>query len=436
MSEDETGEDTPQEPSGATDSDPLQPPESQDLPQRASTEPGLKVSSSLRERRATFFRIRSDTGSPVEDLEIEPGRRWTESEANRQIRTFLIRLAGDRKLTHRSDPVELVRENDLMLLFGPEEEEAFARLALRFPDETVAVWATLLSGGDRSEAFGPRSRAERRDEAVIAHALRLGMRKRIASTILLVGLLGGGVVFGRTLLESDPVDRVDRSLRFAVVEEPGAETETDEDRIAGGQPVAEPVLVAVADRPVAVLRGDAPIAERIIVGVPDSALPIRRGSLSASVFEHAGGQVALVGPEGWVESSCVRVSVVTDRLRPLDTVIYEGPGATCPAGLAGRMAEVTCIGDAGLILAIRIPQGEVSLVEGGTGWAEAVRFGVEETVSPTGRWETLALRGTISVPLGADAVAVPRFGGGSGDELTLDLGTDASGQRTATCTII
>ena len=57
-------------------------------------------------------------------------------------------------------------------------------------------------------------------------------------------------------------------------------------------------------------------------------------------------------------------------------------------------------------------------------------------VNPAGRWETLALRGTISVPLGADAVAVPRFGGGSGDELTLDLGTDASGQRTATCTII
>ncbi|MDP6659380.1 MAG: hypothetical protein QGH21_06585, partial [Candidatus Poseidoniia archaeon] len=107
-----------------------------------------------------------------------------------------------------------------MLLFGPEEEEAFARLALRFPDETVAVWATLLSGGDRSEAFGPRSRSERRDEAVVEQALRLGMRKRVASSLLLVALLAGGVLLGRPLLEQDPVDRTDRSLRFATVEEP------------------------------------------------------------------------------------------------------------------------------------------------------------------------------------------------------------------------
>ena len=155
-------------------------------PEQARTEPGTEVSASLRERRSTFFRVRSDTGSPVDDIAIEPGRRWTQAEADRQIRTFLIRMAGNRRLTHRTDPVELVRENDLMLLFGPEEEEAFARLALRFPDETVAVWATLLSGGDRSEAFGPRSRSERRDEAVVEQALRLGMRKRVASSLLLV----------------------------------------------------------------------------------------------------------------------------------------------------------------------------------------------------------------------------------------------------------
>jgi hypothetical protein len=410
--------------------------EQQALPEQARTEPGTEVSVGLRERRSTFFRVRSDSDSPVDGIAIEPGRRWTQSEADRQIRTFLIRMAGDRRLTHRSDPVELVRENDLMLLFGPEEEEAFARLALRFPDETVAVWATLLSGGDRSEAFGPRSRSERRDEAVIEQALRLGMRKRIASSLLLIALLVGGVLVGRPLLEQDPVDRVDRSLRFSTVDGP-VDADFDEvGPVSGGLPVAAPALTAVADRPIAILRGEEPLAERIMVRVPDSALPVPRGVLTAAVFEHIGGQVALVGPDGWVESACIRVSVVTDRLRPLDTVLSEGPDAACPTGLSGRIASVTCLGSAGIVLAIQIPQGEVALIEGGSGWAEAVRFGIESPVSPSGQWETLAIRGTISVQVGTDSVAVPRFGGVVGDELTLDLGTGASGRRTATCTLV
>ena len=269
------------------------------LPEQARTEPGTEVSAGLRERRSTFFRVRSESGSPVDGIAIEPGRRWTQPEADRQIRTFLIRMAGDRRLTHRSDPVELVRENDLMLLFGPEEEEAFARLALRFPDETVAVWATLLSGGDRSEAFGPRSRSDRRDETVIEQALRLGMRKRIASSLLLIALLVGGVMVGRPLLEQDPVDRIDRSLRFSSADE-AVDTDSDEvGPVSGGPPVAAPALTAVADRPVAILRGDEPLVERIMVRVPDSALPVPRGLLTAAVFEHIGGQVALVGPDGW-----------------------------------------------------------------------------------------------------------------------------------------
>ena len=403
------------------------------LSEQSLTESGLDASASLRERRATFFRIRSEAGSLVGDAPVEPGSRWSPSEADRQIHAFLIQLAGDRSLTNRADPVELVRENDLMLLFGPEEEEAFARLALRFPDETVAVWATLLSGGDRSEAFGPRSRAERRDEAAITQALRLGMRKRIASILLLLGVLAGGVLFVKPLLETEPVLRVDRSLRFTELED-ALEGDIDiEGRVAGGLPVAAPGLTAVADRPIAVLRGEAPLAERVVVQVPDSLLPVASGSLTAAVFEHVGGQVALVGPTGWVESACVRISVVTDRLRPLDTVLHEGPRATCPEGLAGRRAEVTCLGESGLVLAIRIPQGEVTLVEGGSGWAEAIRFGIETAVSPSGKWETLAVRGTIAVPIDADSVSVPRFGGSTGDELTLDLGTGATGQRTATC---
>ncbi len=405
-------------------------------PEQARSEPGTDVSEDLRERRGTFFRVRGEAASPVADFSIEPGRRWTASEADRHIRAFLIRLAGDRRLVHRTDPVELVRENDLMLLFGPEEEEAFARLALRFPDETVATWATLLSGGDRSEAFGPRSRAERRDEAVIARELRKGMRKRVASVVLLVAVLAGGVMAGRILLEPAPEDRTARSLRFAGATLADQGEDGGPSVVPGGPPVADPALVATADLPVAVLRGDGPIQERVVLRPPEATLPIAPGAVAATVFEHSGGQVALVGPDGWVDAACIRVSVVTGRLRPLDTVLFEGQRARCPEGLEGRAASVTCRGRSGLVLAVDIPQGEVALVEGGVAWAEAVRFGVESPVGPTDRWETLAVRGTISVPAGAEAVAVPSFGGSPGQELTLDLGTGAAGHRTAACTLL
>ncbi len=116
---------------------------------------------------------------------------------------------------HRSDPVELLRENDLLLLFGPEEEEAFADLALRFPEETVSRWATLLSGGDRSEAFGPRSRSERRDEASIVRSLHVGLRKRIIGALLVLLAVGAVGVLARVVLSGEPVDRTDRSLRLS-----------------------------------------------------------------------------------------------------------------------------------------------------------------------------------------------------------------------------
>ena len=412
-----------------------EPSEAEPLPEQARSEPGTEVSDDLWNRRSTFFRATSRTGSPVEGQAFEPGRRWTTSEADRQLRAFLTRLAGDRRLAHRTDPTDLVRENDLLLLFGPEEEEAFAKLALRFPDETVAQWATLLSGGDRSEAFGPRSRAERRDETVIARDLTRGLRKRVAGTALLLVVVAVGVLGGRSLLETTPGDRTDRSLRFSTAQGQGGGEDPGDVRLVGGDPVADPALVAVAETVVAVLRGDGPLEERIMLSVPWAELPIRPGTLAATVFEHGGGQVALVGPDGWVDRACIRVSVVTGRFRPLDTVLHMGSDATCPAGLVGRRAEVTCLGSAALVLAINIPQGEVSLIEGGTGWAEAVRFGVESPVAPSGRWETLAVRGMIAVPVGAESVAVPSFGGGAGDELAMDLGADGRGRHQATCTL-
>ncbi len=407
-------------------------------PERAEVEAGTEVSEDLRTRRAAFFRRGSRT-SPVADQPRPTGGRWTEAEADRQIRTFLIRLADGRQLVHREDPVELLRENDLLLLFGPQEEAAFAELALRFPDETVTRWATLLSGGDRTEAFGPRSRAERRDEATILRELQVGVRKRVASVLLLVAALVGLGVGGRALLATGPEDRSDRALRFVGTADVSREGEQVL-AVEGGPPVAEPVLVAPADRVVAIIKGDGPPDDRIRLDVPVAELPVPVGVLAATVFEHRGGQVALVGPDDWWTGACVRVTVATGMLRPLDVVVHEVAEGACPDGLPGRPARVTCVGRAVLMLAVDIPQGSVELDEGGLGWAEVVRFAVEEAPAPDSAWEVLSVRGAISVPDVSEgaAVPVPTFGGTPGDVIRVEFGGDvlADGAAGGDCTLV
>jgi len=172
-------------------------------PEQRLPEAGTEVSAEMRTRRGSFFRARREGTSPVADLEVEAGPLWSEREAERQIRMFLVRIAGERTLAHRDDPIDFARENDLLLLFGPDEEEVFAKLALRFPEETVGKWASLLAGGDRTEAFGPRSRAERRDEASIEQSIKLGVRKRALTVLglVLVAVIGYLVV-GRALEEA------------------------------------------------------------------------------------------------------------------------------------------------------------------------------------------------------------------------------------------
>ena len=392
-------------------------------PDRNDAEARTEASVELRGRRSAFFRERSDSASPTAGMESPSGGRWTDAEADQQIRTFLVRLAGDRQLVHRDDPVELLQENDLLLLFGPEEETAFADLALRFPDETVTRWATLLSGGDRTEAFGPRSRAERRDEASLVREFQIGMRKRAMGGILLLGVLVLVGFGARALLENEPEDRSDRSLRFSgstitdIAGEPVL-------RIEGGPPVAEPTLIAAADRVVAVLRGDGPPENRIQLDVPDVELPVRPGLLMATVFEHRGGQVALVGPEDWWIGACVRVTVATDSLRPLDVVVHESKEGACPDGLGGRAARVTCVGPAVLMLGVDIPQGGVELDEGGLGWAETIRFGIEAAPGTASKWEILSVRGAITVAdaSGTREISVPAFGGAPGDVVSVEIG--------------
>ena len=397
---------------------------------------GGKIGSEgvTRNRRSAFFRVGRMAVSPVSGYPVRRGTRLNANEADRQIRAFLAQLAGERQLEFRVDPVEMARENDLLLLFGPEEEEEFARLALTFPDETVKRWATLLSGGNRSEAFGPRSRAERRDEAAVARELQTAVLRRALGGLLVLALLGVSVLGVRALVGRGSEGGPGPGLRFA--QPTAGEPQGQEgNSVAGGPPIAEPALTAVADRIVAVLQGGGPIAERIRLSVPAAETePTRMGS-SAAVFQYDQGQIALVGPEGWVERSCVRVSVTTEGLRPLDVIRYVGLRAECPAGMVGRDPWVTCLGSSVLILAIEIPQQDrpKELPEGGVGWAEKVRFGVEAPSKVGDAWEVLAVRGTIEVPVGEKDVVIPRFGGAPGDELTVDLGDGANRERAGTC---
>ena len=114
-----------------------------------------------------------------------------------------------------------------------------------------------------------------------------------------------GFLVIRSALEEAPVDRSDRALRFATTSQnrdlgnPG-----DPDApVTGGPPVAEPLLVVGLDHLVAVAVGEGAVEDRIRLSVDEGILPVPAGGVAASVFEHRGGQVALVGPGGWVEAA-------------------------------------------------------------------------------------------------------------------------------------
>ena len=92
------------------------------------------------------------------------------------------------------------------------------------------------------------------------------------------------------------------------------------------------------------------------------------------------------------------------------------------------------------MLAVDIPQGSVELDEGGLGWAEVVRFAVEEAPAPDSAWEVLSVRGAISVPDVSEgaAVPVPAFGGAPGDVIRVEFGGDvlADGAAGGDCTLV
>ena len=385
---------------------------------------GTEVPESRRRLRSTFFKFSVEQKGNFDSFKVESGGQWTESEADRRIREFLIRLAGDRDLIHDSDPIELARKNDLLLLFGPEEEKLFAKLALRFPAETLQRWTELLGGGDSSNSFGPRSRAERQDEKAIAVSIKKAFRRRTLTFVTVVAIAIFGTLFFRQLANEGIVDDSNQALRFA--------SQLNDSELGGididfGPPILEPELTTELNLLVALQEGEGPEEERVRQVVPNELLTVEPNQIRATIFGYDGtGQVALIGPEGWLEEACIRASVTDSRFRPFDVVVFDSTGDSCPDQILGRNVSATCLGEQMLMIPLYIPQGEVKHSEGGTGWAEMIRIGYEMEAPG---WETLAARGTITVDSQQSQVEIPVFSGEAGEEITIDF----NNSNIATC---
>lgn len=351
---------------------------------------------------------------------VEPGEVWSYDEADQRAHEFLMGLAGNRDIAeYFEDPVEHARVNSLMLLFNDEVAATFETYLERMPEPRAQAWRELISGGVSAEVFGPLTLQEHLDERRIGTNLMDARKKRIVAALVTAALVTVLLVGGFTLwfaLNSEETLRT-VGLNFGVLDDA-----PNEAALLGGPPVVEPALTAILSTTVAVLAGDAPLAERV-ESAPEGSFPYRPGALSATVFRYAGsGQVLFVGPEGFVENSCLRVSVVTADLRPLDVVTH-GP---CHDPV-GRPATVGCIGPTAVLMDLRVPNGPVDLPEGGSGYVDAVRV---QLVGHDDRFELLSIRGVIEV--GADEnVVVPRFGAAPGDELTFDFGAG----QVASCTV-
>ncbi len=351
---------------------------------------------------------------------VEQGPAWSYEESDRYAHEFLLAVAGNRDIYEFiDDPVEHARINSMMLLFNEEVTEAFETLLARMPEPRSEAWRDLISGGVSAEVFGPLTLQEQLDERRIGEHLRAARNGRIVSAVVTVAVLAalalGVVAFWATFVQGD--ERTSGRLDFGPLS--GVSNEA---ALVGGPPAVEPSLVANLSTTVALLAGDAPIAERI-TDMPAGSLPYPPGALQATVFQYAGsGHVLFTGPEGFVEHSCLRASVVTEDLRPLD-VVTTGP---CQDPV-GRPATIGCVGPTAVLLDLKVPSGVVELPEGGSGFAEEVRV---QLVGHDPRYETLSLRATIGVGSG-DEVVVPRFGAAPAEVLRFDFGSG----RVGTCTV-
>ena len=352
---------------------------------------------------------------------VDAGPIWSYEESDVRAHEFLAAVAGKRDIyEYVEDPVEHARVNSLMLLFNEETTEAFETFLVRMPRPRAEAWRELISGGVSSEVFGPLTLQERVDERQIGAHLQAGRNRRIisalVSAVVVVALVMVGVALWNELVSEDA--RSSGSLNFGLLNEA-----SNEAALVGGPPVVETALTATLSTIVAVLAGDAPLSERVTTA-PAGSFPYPAGSLRATIFQYAGsGHVLFMGPSGFVNNSCLRASVVTEDLRPLD-VVTTGP---C-VDPVGRAATIGCLGPTAVLVDLKVPTGAVELPEGGSGFVEAVRV---QLVGHDERYEALSIRATIEV--GAeDEVVVPRFGAAPGDELFFNFGSDQVGICTVT----
>lgn len=391
--------------------------EPDDTPALPSEDDNLEIRPDLFMVTSGFLRAGEEANVPPS---ADDGPTWSFDEADEKAHDFLVHVAGERTMREFfDDPVEHARANGLMLLFSKTIQASFETYLARMPEPRVEAWRDLVAGGASSEAFGPLTLQEQLDERQVSDALQKGRKQRTINlsigAVFLVAFVAGAVILWSEFLVDE--GRTEGSFRFDGDDEPpevAART--------GGPPAASDALTAAVTEPVSIAVGDGPEADRVTVA-PFVDYPFTPGSIRASLFQYAGsGHVVFVGPEGFTESACLRASVVTSELRPLDTVTYGG----C-AQPVGRTATVGCLGPSAVLLDLEIPSGQVDLPEGGSGFADAIRV---QLVGNHPDYEVLTLRGTIAVG-GEESIDVPRFGGEVGDELEFDL----QAGRIGTCTI-
>lgn len=377
-----------------------------------------------------FFRARPAglSGDPRFDGWAVPDGPLAAEQADVVVRDFLDRLADGRETAEHPDPIDYARENGLMVLFGPREQGRFEQLYDHLPDDRVAAWRELLSGGRSSEAFGPLTLEEQLDEAAVEEALAAGA-KRHRRNLLVGGVIAALVIgFGAFAWSQRGDDeRTAGGIRFG---DPAAVDETDR---SGGPPVAEPALTARLDTAIVVREGTGDVGERIVDPVPDGVLPVSPGTLSFSLFEFAGSaHVVLVGPPGWTDAACVVASVASGELRAFDTVWVEGSSGACGGRQIGHEGSVSCRSDSVVMVGLEIPTGPVELSEGGTGFADTVRA---QVLNPAEGYETASVRGAVVVSDDAGAV-IPRFGGAVDETVDFELIDESGGTATGTCDLV
>lgn len=380
-----------------------------------------------------FFRARAEgEAAAALDALVASGPPLDHAGANRLTRLFLDVLADGRPMEiDLPDSLEHAERNNLLLLFGPDEQARFERLYARMPDDLVTAWRSALRGGDPRDSFGPLTAQERLDAKRIDADLRTGRRRRVVQIVLgmfVIVAAAGGVLWWRGRDDGGPTEVGEIAF--------GDTPDRSGDLRAGPAPVVEKALVARLDRIVALRAGAGDVASRIVLEPPATDLPQPPGTIAATLFRYNGtGQVVLVGPAGWATKACVQVSVVSASLRAFDTAYVETAPGSCGKDRAfGRNATVGCADPKGstIMVDLVIPEGEVTLAEGGNGSVAAVRVSL---LGNNPAYERADLGAEIAVA-GGSAVQVPAFGGAKGTTVSFDVSASTGAPLVGSCTLV